>query len=81
MDKERVLVLPLGALALVALASKVHGRGFVHVRLPLVVTEHHLAVQLQLVVRDREAEGPWAGRFVWLFVCLCVCALSERWFI
>lgn len=48
MDKKRILVLPLGALAIITLYSKIHRWRFVHVSLPLVVTEHHLAVQLQL---------------------------------
>lgn len=46
--KEGILVLPLGALVIVALTSKVSRRRLVHVGLPLIVAEHHLAVQLQL---------------------------------
>lgn len=46
--EQRIFVLPLGALVIVTFASKVHRRRLVHVCLPLVVTEHHLAVQLQL---------------------------------
>lgn len=42
-----VLVLPLHALVLLALAE-VDGRRLVHVVLPLVVSEHHLAVELEL---------------------------------
>lgn len=53
-DKERIFVLPLGALVIITFASKVHRGRFVHVSLPLVVTEHHLAVQLQLEKSDRE---------------------------
>lgn len=47
-DKERIFVLPFGAFVIVPLAAKVHRRRFIHVSLPLVVAEHHLAVQLQL---------------------------------
>ena len=57
MDKKRILVLPLGALAIITLASKIHRWRFVHVSLPLVVTEHHLAVQLQLGTSDREVDN------------------------
>ena len=42
-----VLVLPLDALVLLSLAE-VDGRRVVHVVLPLVVSEHHLTVELQL---------------------------------
>lgn len=47
-DKEGIFVLSLRALVIVTLASKVYRGRFVHVSFPLVVTEHHLAVQLQL---------------------------------
>ena len=56
-NKERIFEFPLGALDLNALASKVHRRRFVHVSLPLVVTEHHLAVQFQLGKSDRGLKG------------------------
>lgn len=46
-----VLVLPLHALVLLAV-TKVDGRRLVHVVLPLVVSEHHLAVKLEL--RERK---------------------------
>lgn len=52
-NKERIFVLPLGALAIITLASKVYRWRFVHIGLPLVVAEHHLAVQLQLGESDR----------------------------
>lgn len=47
-----VLVLPLDALVLLALAE-VDGRRVVHIVLPLVVSEHHLTVELQLHGRKR----------------------------
>lgn len=47
-----VLVLPLHALVLLAVAE-VDGRRLVHVVLPLVVPEHHLAVKLELRERRR----------------------------
>lgn len=47
-DKEWIFVLPLRAFVIITLASKVSRRRFIHVSLPLVVAEHHLAVQLQL---------------------------------
>lgn len=45
---KRVLVLPFGAFVVIALASEINRRRLVHVGLPLVVAEHHLAIQLQL---------------------------------
>lgn len=58
-----VLVLPLNALVLFSVA-KVNGRRFVHVVLPLVVPEHHLAMELELVgggekMRKRENVQPF----------------------
>lgn len=47
-----VLVLPLDALVLLSIAE-VDGWRFVHVVLPLVVPEHHLAVELQLQGRKK----------------------------
>lgn len=51
---KRVLVLPFGALIIITLPSEIDGRWLVHVSLPLVVTEHHLAIQLQLRVNGKE---------------------------
>lgn len=45
---KRVLVLPFGAFVIVTLPSKINRWWLVHVSLPLVVAEHHLAIQLQL---------------------------------
>lgn len=52
---KRVLVLPFGAFVIVTFSSKINGRRLVHVRLPLVVAEHHLAIQLQLRGRWQRA--------------------------
>ncbi len=60
-DKERILVLPLGAFDIVTITSEIHRGRFVHVSLPLVVTEHHLAVQLQL--RTTTGKSEYAGPF------------------
>lgn len=60
-DKERILVFPLGAFVIIALASKIDRRRLVHVSLPLVVPEHHLAIQLQLQANSREAEERTVG--------------------
>lgn len=60
-DKERILVLPLGAFVIVALPSKIHRWWLVHVSLPLVVPEHHLTIQLQLQANSRDAEERTAG--------------------
>lgn len=62
-DKERILVLPLGAFVIITLPSKINRWWFIHVSLPLVVTEHHLTIQLQLRTSSREVEK-WAIRFV-----------------
>lgn len=51
---ERVLVLPFAAFIIVALPAEIDRWRLVHVGLPLVVTEHHLAVQLQLRVGGKE---------------------------
>lgn len=69
MDKERIFVLPLGAFVIITLASKIHRRRFVHVSFPLVVTEHHLAVQLQLWRSGGEVEKGPEGLCV-SFVCV-----------
>ena len=55
-DEERIFVLPLVAFVFVTLASSVYRRRFVHVGLPLVVTKHHLTVQLQLGTSDGRKE-------------------------
>lgn len=51
---KRVLVLPLAAFIVITLPSEIDRWWLVHVGLPLVVTEHHLAVQLQLRVEGKE---------------------------
>lgn len=53
-DKQRVFILPLSTLVFITLAPKVYRRRFIHVSLPLVVTKHHLAVQLQLRKSNKE---------------------------
>ncbi len=67
MNKERILVLPLCAFVIITLTSEIHRRWFIHVSLSLVITEHHLAIQLQLRTSSREGERGQLG----LFVC-CV---------
>lgn len=51
---KRVLVLPFGAFVIVTLPSKINRWWLVHVSLPLVVAEHHLAIQLQLRTSSQE---------------------------
>jgi len=68
LDKDRILVLPLGAYVFIPL-TKVDRHRFVHVGLPLVVAEHDLAVQLQL--GDREVEKETIG-FVFILSCACM---------
>lgn len=51
---KRVLVLPFGAFVIITLPSKINRRWLVHVSLPLVVAEHHLAIQLQLRMSSQE---------------------------
>lgn len=64
-DKERILVLPLCTFIIITLPSKINRRWFVHVSLSLVVTEHHLAIQLQLWEGSREEQQKITG-----FVCM-----------
>lgn len=52
-DKEGVFVLPLCALVVVALPSKICRWRLVHVSLSLVVAEHHLTVELQLRTKQQ----------------------------
>lgn len=51
-DEEGVFVFPLCAFVIVALPSKIYRWRLVHVRLSLVVAEHHLTVELQLRTND-----------------------------
>lgn len=64
---KRVLVLPFGAFVIVSLPSEINRRWLVHVSLPLVVAEHHLAIQLQLKTSSQEqvyedTSSPVGGR-------------------
>lgn len=61
-----VLVLPLHALVLLSL-TKFNGRWFIHVIFPLVVSKHHLAVQLKL---EKENER-WDDIYAFLQMVLC----------
>lgn len=51
---KRVLVLPFAAFIIITLPSEIDRWWLVHVGLPLVVPEHHLAVQLQLRAEGKE---------------------------
>lgn len=50
-----ILVLPLHTLVLLSL-TKIYGGWLVHVVLPLVVSEHHLTVKLQLQVKGEKSQ-------------------------
>ncbi len=72
-----VLVLPLNALVLLSIA-KVDGRRLIHVVLPLVVSEHHLAMELKLEGRERKVREEMSGHVyetgsdAVFFLCVCV---------
>lgn len=55
-NKQRIFVFPLGALVIITFAPEVNRWRFIHVGLPLVVTKHHLAVQLQLEGSNESVE-------------------------
>ncbi len=77
-NKERILVLPLGAFVIITLTSKIHRRWLIHVSLPLVVSKHHLAVQLQLRTSSRNVRNRLFGFVCDVCVCVYVCEVSAQ---